>query len=111
MRLSPFFPDYYLGVIALSYRLVGRYEDSIANDKKRLARNPNNTFSDFRLAAVYQELGRQLEAQAHVTEALKKNPQLSLAQIRVSEPYRDEAEMRRYIDLLRQAGLPEGPSE
>ena len=37
MRLSPFFPDYYLGVIALSYRLVGRYEDSIANDKKRLA--------------------------------------------------------------------------
>jgi adenylate cyclase len=107
MRLSPFFPDWYLGVAALSYRLLGRYEDSIAADKERLARNPDNTFSDFRLAAVYEELGRHEEARAHIAEALKRNPQLSLAQIRVSEPYRDEAELERYIDLLRKAGLPE----
>ena len=107
MRLSPFFPDWYLGVAALSYRLLGRYKDSIAADKERLARNPDNIFSDFRLAATYEELGRHEQARHHVAEALRKNPQLSLKQIRVSEPYRDETDLERNIDLLRKAGLPE----
>ena len=107
MRLSPFYPDYYLGTAGISYRLLGRYEDAIATDQERLARNPNNSFSDFRLAAIYEELDRHDEARAHVTEALRKNSGLTLAQIRFSEPYSDETELERFVGLLRKAGLPE----
>jgi TolB-like protein len=107
MRLSPFYPDWYLGIAGISYRLLGRYEDAIAADHERLARNPDNIFSDFRLAANYEKLGRHDQARAHIAIALKKYPKWSLAQIRVSEPYRDKSEMERYVGLLRKAGLPE----
>ncbi len=107
MRLSPFYPDWYLGTAGISYRLLGRYEDAIAADHKRLARNPDNIFSDFRLAANYEKLGRHNQARAHIATALKKYPKWSLAQIRVSEPYRDKTEMERYVGILRKAGMPE----
>jgi len=107
MRLSPFYPDYYLGILGQSYRLLGRFEEAIAADKERLARNPENGFSDVRLAAVYSELGREEEARFHAREALKKNPQNSLALMRDAEPYRDSIQMEHYLELLRRAGLPE----
>ena len=107
MRLCPFYPDFYLGIMAQSYWLLGRYEEAIATDTERLARNPDNAFSDLRLAASYTELGRDQEARHHVLEALKKNPSYSLTQVRDTDPYQDEAAMERYVDLLRRAGLPE----
>lgn len=107
MRLCPFYPDFYLGILAQSYRLLGRYDEAIATDMERLARNPDNAFSDLRLAACYTELGRDEEARHHVLEALKKNPSYSLTQVRDTDPYRDEAAMEHYVDLLRRAGLPE----
>jgi TolB-like protein/class 3 adenylate cyclase/Flp pilus assembly protein TadD len=107
MRLSPFYPDYYLGILGQSYRLLGRFEEAIVADKERLARNPENAFSDIRLAAVYSELGHDGEARFHVREALKKNPQYSLALMRDAEPYQDADDMEHYLELLRRAGLPE----
>ncbi len=107
MRLSPFYPDYYLGIAGLTYRLLGRFDEAIAADKERLARNPDNIFSDFRLAAVYEETGRHDEARFHIAQALHKHPHLTLRQIRISEVYRDEAQLDAYLDLLRTAGMPE----
>jgi TolB-like protein len=107
MRLSPFYADWYLGIIGQSYRLLGRFDEAIAADKERLARNPDNVISDLRLAAVYAELGRDEEARFHVREALKKNPNYLLDQMRDTNPYKDIAEMEHYLDLLRKSGLPE----
>ncbi len=107
MRLSPFYHDNWLGVLANGYRMLGRYEESIALEHGRLKRNPENFYSDFRLAVLYMELGREQEARAHVAEAIKKNRNLSLRQIRFCEPYQDEKYLERYLDDLRKAGLPE----
>jgi|TARA_B100000315_G_scaffold100831_1_gene92649 hypothetical protein len=52
-------------------------------------------------------LGWEDETRALVAEALKKNPNASIHQVRVSEPYRDEAELEQYHDRLRKTGLPE----
>jgi tetratricopeptide (TPR) repeat protein len=107
MRLSPFYPDWYLGIVGLTYRLLGRFEEAISIDKDRLRRNPDNIFSDFRLAAIYERTGRHDEACFHVAQALRKHPHLTLRQIRISEAYRDEAQLEAYLDLLRTAGMPE----
>jgi len=107
MRLSPQYPDWYLGIAGVAYFQLDRYDDAIAVDHARLARSPDNFFSDFRLAAVYQEQGRSEEARRHVEAALRKNPSLTLAQIEMSEPYEDPQVRADYLELLRGAGMPE----
>jgi adenylate cyclase len=107
LRLSPHYPDWYLGIAGVAYCQLGRYEEAIAADEARLARNPDNMYSDFRLAAIYQKLGRYEEARTHVAQALRKNPSSSLSQIRISEPYEDSKFLDDYLGLLRSAGIPE----
>jgi adenylate cyclase len=107
MRLSPQYPDWYLGIAGVAHYQLGRYDDAIAVDQARLERSPDNFFSDFRLAAIYQTLGREEEARAHVEQALRKNTSLTLAQIELSEPYEDPKVLANYLELLRSAGMPE----
>ena len=107
MRLSPHYSDWYLGLIGVGYYALGRYEQAIAADEARLVRNPDNFFSEFRLAAIYQKLGRNKEARNHAVRALRKNPSLSLSQIAFSEPYEDPKVLQDYLGLLRSAGMPE----
>lgn len=107
MRLSPYFPDWFLGIQGVAYRCLRRFEEAIAADLARLKRNPDNPISDFRLAAIYAELGRHEEACAQIAALLTKNPKASIRQVWASEPYQNADEMSRYLDLLRTAGLPE----
>ncbi len=107
MRFSPFYPDWYLGMLGLSYRLLERYDEAIDIDLMRLERSPQNVFSNFRLAVVYEEIDRHADACTQVAELLRKNPDASLRQIRVSEPYQDERELERFLDALRRAGMPD----
>ncbi|MGI9449814.1 MAG: adenylate/guanylate cyclase domain-containing protein, partial [Geminicoccaceae bacterium] len=44
MRLSPFYHDNLLGVLANGYRMLGRYEESIALERERLNRNADNFY-------------------------------------------------------------------
>jgi len=107
MRFSPFYPAWYLSVLGVNCRMLGCYEDAIKADLEQLQRNPENTFSNYRLAAVYAELSRYKEAQEQIAEVLKKNPQASIRQVQICEPYRDTEKLESHIDSLRKAGLPE----
>ncbi len=107
MRYSPFYPDWYLGIQGVIFRVLGRLEEAIQVDLERLSRNPDQTLSNFRLAALYTQTGLGSQARDQVVELLKKNPLASIQQVRVSEPYRDEDELEQYLDFLRTAGLPE----
>ncbi len=107
MRLSPFYPDWYLGFLGMSYRLLGRVREAIATDLKRLERNPHNSYSDVRLAAAYAELGEMEQARHHIDKALRKLPNYRLSNVPQTDPYRDADVMNHYVELLRAAGLPE----
>lgn len=75
-----------------------------------MAEDESGTLSgpkDFRMAALYEQMGNHEAAQDRVHDALKKNPEWSLAQIRVSEPYRDQTTFENFIELLRRAGMPD----
>jgi TolB-like protein len=107
MRFSPFYPAWYLSVLGVNCRMLGRYEEAIKADLEQLQRNPENTFSNYRLAAIYADLDKLEEARAQIAEVLKKNPQASLKQVRICEPYQDTNKLERHIESLRKAGLPE----
>ncbi len=105
MRLNPMPPNWYLNFLALAYRLTGDYEESIANLKKVLQRNPDDLIAHLNLAASYSMAGREEEARAEVAEALRIYPKYSVEHFAKTLPYRNQAETELVIGALRKAGL------
>jgi adenylate cyclase len=110
MRLSPYYPAWYLPVLGYAYRFTGQYEEAIALLEMWRARaNPRSALPYLFLAITYEEAGRGEEAQIAVAEVLKRKPKASIAGYLKAKtfPYKDPAEIERVIDSLRKAGLPE----
>jgi adenylate cyclase len=105
IRLNPIPPSFYLGNLGRSYRMVGKYEDSIATYKKVLDRTPNNLFAHAGLTATYSVAGRLDEARAQAAEVLRVQPNFSVEGFVKKMPYKHKAETERIIDALRKAGL------
>jgi adenylate cyclase len=110
MRLSPYYPAWYLAVLGIAYRITGQYEEAITSLETWRARaNPRSALPYLSLAYTYVEAGRGEEAQAAVAEVLKRKPKASIARYLKAKtfPYKDPAEIERVIDSLRKAGMPE----
>jgi adenylate cyclase len=99
---DPFNCPYILGH---AYRLTGRYEEAIIALKGVLTRDPDFLPAHTHLAAAYSELGREAEARAEAAEILRLSPNFSLEAWRRILPYKDPAEVERYLAGLRKAGL------
>jgi len=105
MRLNPHYPFDYLFELGASYHLTGRYKEALVPLKKALTLNPNFVFAHVNLAICYAELGRLEEARAEMAEAQQLNPTYSLEWVRRVMPFKDPAELDRYLAGLRKAGL------
>jgi adenylate cyclase len=113
MRLSPYYPDWYLPVLGHAYRLTGRYKEAIdALESWRTRANFRSELPYLMLAFTYAEAGRKEDAHKAVKEILKRKPEASIEGYTKAKmfPYKDPAEIKRIIDSLRRAGLPETPS-
>ena len=60
------------------------------------------------LAANYAALGMTAESRVEARNVLKLYPRFSIANWTQRPPYKDQRVLERYMDGLRQAGLPEG---
>jgi adenylate cyclase len=107
MRLSPYYPAWYLPVLGLAYRLTGQYEEAIAAMEKWPPRSPHSMLPHMILAFTYVEAGREEDAHAAVAEVLKRNPKASIKGYAKMIPYKDPAKIEQVLDSLRKAGLPE----
>ena len=105
MRLNPRYPVYYSSNLGRAYRLAGRYEEAIAALKRGFIRNPDYLGLHGELAIIYSELGREEEARAEAAELLRINLNFSLEVVRQRLPFKDPAEVERYLASLRKAGL------
>jgi adenylate cyclase len=108
MRLSPYYPGWYLYVLGDAHRLMGHYDEAIAAFNGWRNRNPNSTRPYIFLAYAFSMAGRDEEARAAVAEILKRDSNYSLKRLAKSLLYKDPGETERLLDALGKAGLPKG---
>jgi adenylate cyclase len=114
MRLSPYYPAWYLVFLGHSYYMAGRHNEALAVYMKILDRSEkgeyNITLAHIYLADCYIDIGREEEARFHSGEVLRINPNFSLEYLDKVFYYIDPAHLKKRKDNLRKAGLPDKPS-
>jgi adenylate cyclase len=105
MRLDPRWPSYFAD-LGWAYRVAGRYEEALVSLKKVLTLRPNLVSAHVDLTACYVELGREEEARAEAAEVLRIAPHVSVEVFKQSLPYKEPADLERFVAALRKAGLP-----
>jgi len=106
MRLNPFYPIYYLGVLANVLEQMGREDEAVAVLRAAIAREPNYFAGHLRLASLLGLAGQTEEAESEVKEVLRINPRFSLARAASFYPTVNPDFLTRFTDGLRTAGLP-----
>jgi adenylate cyclase len=105
IRLNPIGPTWYFQNFGHSYRMMGQYQEAITQYKKALRIAPNNIMAHLGLASTYSLLGRDEEAHAEAEEVLRLNPKFSLESFAKTLPYKNQAQIDRFVEALRKAVL------
>jgi len=112
MRLSPYYPSWYLLYLGRAQTFKGDHEDAIATHEMGLTRAES---SDMRaafhaaLAFAHIAAGHEQLAREHMAQRLKLTRSFSVRQARERTFFKNEDDLDRLLDALRQAGLPETP--
>lgn len=107
MRLNPRHPFFYIEIKGRAHFAQGDYAQAAAEFESALQRNPEFTVARRELAATYAHLGRIEDAEWEIEEVLANQPQLKLSDERSRTIFQAGADLDRYIEGLRKAGLPE----
>jgi len=105
LRLNPYPPSWWIRQLGLSNFFAGQYEEAIAAHKKSLNVSPKDLLTHQHLTAAYSWAGRHEEARAQAAEILRMNPKFSVEERAKFIPLKNQADLDRYIDGLRKAGL------
>jgi len=107
MRLDPYYPSTYLGLLGHVYLQMEEYEEAVEAFNMLVVREPHHIAGHQGLAIAYIRLGRKEQARSEVAEVLRLFPEYSL------EMYRKQAHLmdidpdvvESAIEALREAGL------
>ncbi len=106
MRLNPFAPVYYFGILANALEMQGRNNEAIELLETALARDPNYFSGQLRIASLLGLAGRLDEARHHAHEALRINPRFDRASVTLYYRTGNAEALARFVDGLRKAGMP-----
>jgi adenylate cyclase len=109
MRLSPYYPGWYLAAIGLGYMMTGRYDEAIAANEESIKRNVLVLFSYERLAAIHAMKGDLEKAKEFAAKVLEIDPNFTIEGWTKALRYKNPEDLNRELDALRAAGLPEKP--
>ena len=94
-------------ILGRSYRLTGDHARAIGVFTKHLKSHPHSLVSHVELVVTYGERGDLAKAREAANEVLRIRPTFSIKRWARSQTYKDRAIVKREIDALRKAGLPE----
>jgi len=106
-RLDPVPPVYYFRLKAFNYLLIGEYEKAIDYGEKCLEMVPDQAFPYLTLVASFSALNRIDESRKAVEEVLRIHPEISLNNLVMMAPMKNQQELNRITSLARKAGLPD----
>jgi len=107
MRLSPFYRPGMLRALGNNYRLSGRLKEAVACYRESLKRETGYLAAYVNLASALGELGWLEEAQEAARQVLQQDPDFSISAYAKGLSYRNSSDLRRIVEGLRRAGLPE----
>jgi adenylate cyclase len=112
MRLSPYYPSWFLNLMIRAYVVAGRYDEAIGACEEMLKRNPGPFFvgqAHINLAVSYSNLAKPEpeKARAEIAKAIEIDPGLTVSFISKELDCKDPAFLEHYFDTLRELGLPE----
>jgi tetratricopeptide (TPR) repeat protein len=107
MRLNPFYPVNYLAALADALVHQDRRSEALDVLGTIVKRNPNYLSAHLHLAGLHGHAGDWEKAKAAVAEVLRINPAYRLTAARRFYLSSDQARQGRFVDLLREAGLPD----
>ena len=107
VSLNPMPPNWYLHEFGSCYRLIGRYEEAIAANKRVLIRSPAYLNSRLNLIVTYMMSGEEEAARKEAGEVLKQRPDFSIERFLKHFPYKDQKIIDGFRVDLRKAGLPD----
>jgi adenylate cyclase len=105
LRLEPLPPSHFYHGLAAAYLLTGQYNKAIAACQKAIQRSPDSLFAHIILATAYGSSGRDEEARAEAAEVLRINPKFSTEYLAKTWPFKNKADIERFVEPLRKAGL------
>ena len=110
MRLSPYYPDWFLENLSWSYLDAGQSEEALIAFNKFLERQPSSertAQSHVGRAIVYINMGATTDAGVEIAKAAEANADISVAHIRNRSLNRDKAGLEEMLAKLHGLGLPE----
>jgi adenylate cyclase len=106
-RLNPFYPEWYIPPLGQIYYDAGRYPEAV--ETLESLRNIDTVYSRMYLVASHMALGNGDEARRSISRAIEIDPNATISKVTSPEmaPYRNESDLQKFKEHLRQAGLPE----
>jgi adenylate cyclase len=105
IRLNPSPAHWSFLTLGRCYRQKGQYEEALTAYKKALQINQDDLLNHLSLAAIYVLLDRQEEAEAAAKKVLEINPKFSVERFSKTAPYKNQADLKLFVDALNKAGL------
>jgi adenylate cyclase len=106
-RLDPKPPNFYFLYLGIAYYNTDMHEKAISALKNGLGLAPHSVPHHLWLAAAYTASGRENEARAEADEVRKLAPKMSINTASRWFPFKNPADLERFLNDLRKAGLPE----
>jgi TolB-like protein/DNA-binding winged helix-turn-helix (wHTH) protein len=105
IRLNPHHPFNYPFHLGQAYFVLERYPEAIEAFNDGLKQNPSSERLHVWLAATYAQSGQMDEARWQMEQIRLVNPVISLKRQQQAFPFKDPADLARFTDGLKKAGL------
>jgi len=107
MQLNPYYTWDYPYNLGRAYYILGEYDKAIPELESAKTRNPNVMPVRLVLAACYVRTGRAADAEWEIEEVQAINPHETLSHLANTFATNDAELLQRFLQDLREAGLPE----